>query len=277
VGLPATVLRRYPHQFSGGQRARVGIARALAVQPELLVCDESVAALDVSIQAQVLNLFMKLREELGLTYLFISHDLGVIRHISDEVVIMYLGRVVESAPAAQFFEQQFHPYSAALLRAAALGRRQRAEFLAFPKPLAVVGRVQPHGHAAQRGLAAARFTHQPDDFAARHAQVHVVDGAADLFLHRLRAQGSRDEVGGARAQVDRAAEGLGDVAEFEQGVHAATAWARVTRGKKQRTSRASASKGGGAVSQAGRARAQRSRKAQPRTPSSRLGGLPGIW
>ena len=118
VGLPASVLRRYPHQFSGGQRARVGIARALAVQPELLVCDESVAALDVSIQAQVLNLFMKLRQELGLTYLFISHDLGVIRHISDEVVIMYLGRVVESAPAEQFFERQFHPYSAALLRAA---------------------------------------------------------------------------------------------------------------------------------------------------------------
>ena len=118
VGLPATVLRRYPHQFSGGQRARVGIARALAVKPELLVCDESVAALDVSIQAQVLNLFMQLKAELGLTYLFISHDLGVVRHISDEVVIMYLGRVVESAPASEIFERQFHPYSAALLRAA---------------------------------------------------------------------------------------------------------------------------------------------------------------
>ena len=88
------------------------------MQPELLVCDESVAALDVSIQAQVLNLFMKLRSELGLTYLFISHDLGVIKHISDEVVIMYLGRVVESAPASEIFERQFHPYSAALLRAA---------------------------------------------------------------------------------------------------------------------------------------------------------------
>jgi peptide/nickel transport system ATP-binding protein len=118
VGLPSTMLRRYPHQFSGGQRARVGIARALAVNPELLVCDESVAALDVSIQAQVLNLFMKLRAELSLTYLFISHDLGVIRHISDQVVIMYLGRVVESAPAAEMFERQFHPYSTALLRAA---------------------------------------------------------------------------------------------------------------------------------------------------------------
>lgn len=118
VGLPSTVLRRYPHQFSGGQRARVGIARALAVRPELLVCDESVAALDVSIQAQVLNVFMKLKAELGLTYLFISHDLGVIRHISDEVVIMYLGRVVESAPAAEIFSRQYHPYSTALLHAA---------------------------------------------------------------------------------------------------------------------------------------------------------------
>jgi peptide/nickel transport system ATP-binding protein len=118
VGLSTTVLRRYPHQFSGGQRARVGIARALAVNPELLVCDESVAALDVSIQAQVLNLFMKLRADLGLTYLFISHDLSVVKHISDQVVIMYLGRVVEVGSTTEFFEQQFHPYSVALLRAA---------------------------------------------------------------------------------------------------------------------------------------------------------------
>jgi peptide/nickel transport system ATP-binding protein len=118
VGLSTSVLRRYPHQFSGGQRARVGIARALAVNPELLVCDESVAALDVSIQAQVLNLFLKLRADLGLTYLFISHDLSVVKHISDQVVIMYLGRVVEVGPTTEFFKQQFHPYSVALLRSA---------------------------------------------------------------------------------------------------------------------------------------------------------------
>lgn len=115
VGMDPTVLRRFPHQFSGGQRARIGIARALAVRPEFLVCDESVAALDVSIQAQVLNLFMRLREELNLTYLFISHDLGVVKHISDRVVIMYLGRVVESAPTEDVFASPNHPYTQALL------------------------------------------------------------------------------------------------------------------------------------------------------------------
>jgi peptide/nickel transport system ATP-binding protein len=115
VGLDPSFMRRYPHQFSGGQRARIGIARALAVRPEFLVCDEAVAALDVSIQAQVLNLFMDLREQLGLTYLFISHDLGVVRHLSDRVVVMYLGRVVEIARTDALFGQPNHPYTQALL------------------------------------------------------------------------------------------------------------------------------------------------------------------
>lgn len=115
VGLDAGLSRRFPHQFSGGQRARIGIARALAVKPEFLVCDEAVAALDVSIQAQVLNLFMALREEFKLTYLFISHDLSVVRHLSDRVVIMYLGRVVECAPAEELFARPNHPYTQALL------------------------------------------------------------------------------------------------------------------------------------------------------------------
>jgi oligopeptide/dipeptide ABC transporter ATP-binding protein len=127
VGLDPSYRRRYPHQFSGGQRARLGIARALAVKPEMLVCDEAVAALDVSIQAQVLNLFMDLREQLGLTYLFISHDLGVVRHLADRVVVMYLGRVVEAAPTAQLFAAPNHPYTQALLEEAPrLDRRRRA-------------------------------------------------------------------------------------------------------------------------------------------------------
>lgn len=115
VGLDPDYVRRYPHQFSGGQRARIGIARALAVNPKLLICDESVAALDVSIQAQVLNLFMDLRQDLGLAYLFISHDLGVVRHISDRILIMYLGRVIESGPTRTIFEDPIHPYTKALL------------------------------------------------------------------------------------------------------------------------------------------------------------------
>ena len=116
VGLDASYKRRLPHQFSGGQRQRIGIARALAVDPEFLVCDEAVAALDVSIQAQVLNLFMDLKDQLDLTYLFISHDLGVVHHIANRIVIMYLGRVVESAPKRELFATPNHPYAQALLR-----------------------------------------------------------------------------------------------------------------------------------------------------------------
>jgi peptide/nickel transport system ATP-binding protein len=140
VGLDPGFKRRYPHQFSGGQRQRIGIARALAVKPQFLVCDEAVAALDVSIQAQILNLFIQLREELGLTYLFISHDLGVVEHLSDRVLVMYLGRIVEEAPTEALFDQPNHPYTQALLREVPrieAGRRQfegvRGE---IPSPLA---------------------------------------------------------------------------------------------------------------------------------------------
>jgi peptide/nickel transport system ATP-binding protein len=140
VGLDPAFRRRYPHQFSGGQRARIGIARALAVKPEFLVCDEAVAALDVSIQAQVLNLFMDLRESLGLTYLFISHDLGVVRHLSDRVVVMYLGRVVEIAPTEALFAQPSHPYTQALLAEVPRLDRRRRTYVPIkgeiPSPLA---------------------------------------------------------------------------------------------------------------------------------------------
>lgn len=139
VGLEPGMATRYAHQFSGGQRARIGIARALAVKPTLLVCDEAVAALDVSIQAQVLNLFMQLREELNLTYLFISHDLGVVRHLSDRVVIMYLGRVVEEAPTEELFAKPNHPYTQALLKEIPRLDVRKRDFVAvsgeIPSPL----------------------------------------------------------------------------------------------------------------------------------------------
>jgi peptide/nickel transport system ATP-binding protein len=139
VGLDAALSKRFPHQFSGGQRARIGIARALAVKPEFLVCDEAVAALDVSIQAQVLNLFIELRKEFNLTYLFISHDLGVVKHLSDRVVIMYLGRVVEIGATDALFASANHPYTQALLAEVPRLDVRKKDFVAItgeiPSPL----------------------------------------------------------------------------------------------------------------------------------------------
>jgi peptide/nickel transport system ATP-binding protein/oligopeptide transport system ATP-binding protein len=131
VGLASYHAGRFPHEFSGGQRQRICIARALALNPRFIVCDEAASALDVSIQAQILNLLQDLRNELSLTYLFISHDLGVIRHISDRIMVMYLGQIVESGEKREIFEAPAHPYTVALLRSAPSRRRGKTRFSAI--------------------------------------------------------------------------------------------------------------------------------------------------
>ena len=180
VGLEPAWADRYPHQFSGGQRARVGIARALSVQPRLLVCDESVAALDVSMQAQVLNLFMDLREQRNLTYLFISHDLGVVHHIADRVVVMYLGRIVESGETRELFDKPAHPYTQALLASVPRLETRKRPFVPLqgeiPSPLAPPSGCHfhprcPHATERCRSEAPAMAQVSPQRWVACHLHI----------------------------------------------------------------------------------------------------------
>ena len=183
VGLDPSYKRRYPHQFSGGQRQRLGIARALAVNPEFVVCDEPVAALDVSIQAQIINLFVALREELGLAYLFISHDLGVVEHIADRILIMYLGRIVESAPTEELFRKPNHPYTQALLAEVPRLDQRKRSFTPvkgeIPSPLDPPSGCHFHPRCPYAMERCRREAPALREIApGRHSACHLNDGAA---------------------------------------------------------------------------------------------------
>lgn len=160
VGMPADAVHKYPHEFSGGQRQRIGIARAVALRPKLIICDEPVSALDVSIQSQVLNLLLELQQEMGMAYLFIAHDLAVVKHVSDRIAVMYLGRIVEVADSESIYDNPLHPYTQALLSAIPVpDPRKRKQFKPLqgevPSPL----KPPPHCHFVERCAYASERCH----------------------------------------------------------------------------------------------------------------------
>ena len=185
VGLPVDCVRRYPHEFSGGQRQRIGIARALAVRPQFIVADEPVSALDVSVQAQIINLLQDLQRDLGLTYMFIAHDLSVVRHISDRVAVMYLGRIVEVAARDQLYRQPSHPYTRALLAAvpAPDPRTKRQRVLLegdAPNPAAVPSGCAFHPRCPEREEICTRVVPRLVDLGGGHCTACLLRYPAEL-------------------------------------------------------------------------------------------------
>ena len=185
VGLPPGYARRYPHEFSGGQRQRIGIARALAVNPRFIVADEPVSALDVSIQAQIINLLQDLQRNLGLTYMFVAHDLSVVRHISDRVAVMYLGRVVEIARRDELYERPAHPYTRALLSAVPVPdpqvRRSRTVLVGdVPNPAAVPAGCPFHPRCPEREQICTRVVPRLVDLGGGHCTACLLRYPAEM-------------------------------------------------------------------------------------------------